>query len=496
MYGFALIAILIITGGAIAYIGDRIGMRVGRKRLTLFGLRPKYTSIVITIITGILIAGATMTVLVFVSADVRTALFKMNEIKSELAQTKSTLSQTQEEYRIVSAQIEVKVNEYAELVDKYQVLTMEYDAMSDQYQNLTTEYLSLSKRYNDLSSEYQILSDAYTMLDNRFVDLGKRYDELSSDYSSLLLEYNTLSSEYNSLTTKYEQLTNAYSLLTLELNKTVEERDKINADLDKTIRELETTEEVLDNLLQVKEELTTTVEELREEKTRLETAFLSLWTGLEGMLGGDVVFRSGEIILATVIECGRPIEEIEQDILMFLIEANNVALKRGARIEGEQGNAIWFDVEDLDSVYRELSTRIQEKAVVRLISATNTIQGDAVWAYFQVFPNELIFEKGEIIVERTLINSKAPGAIQYDLFAMLAEANSVAIERGMITDEQGTVGRVVSMQDFQAAMSQIASSTEPVTVYVVVVSDTYRAEGPLDVKFFVELATFPIGSEQ
>ena len=54
-----LIVILAITGGVIAYLGDRIGMKIGRKRLTLFGLRPKHTSILITILTGVFIATAT-----------------------------------------------------------------------------------------------------------------------------------------------------------------------------------------------------------------------------------------------------------------------------------------------------------------------------------------------------------------------------------------------------------------------------------------------------
>ncbi|NLY29803.1 MAG: DUF3084 domain-containing protein, partial [Firmicutes bacterium] len=36
MYGVTLIVVLGLVGGAIAYIGDRIGMKVGRSRLSLF----------------------------------------------------------------------------------------------------------------------------------------------------------------------------------------------------------------------------------------------------------------------------------------------------------------------------------------------------------------------------------------------------------------------------------------------------------------------------
>ena len=55
MYGIVLIAALIVTGGAIAVIGDRVGSRVGKKKLSLFGLRPRHTSVIVTIVTGVLI---------------------------------------------------------------------------------------------------------------------------------------------------------------------------------------------------------------------------------------------------------------------------------------------------------------------------------------------------------------------------------------------------------------------------------------------------------
>ena len=84
MYGFTLILTLVVVGGVIAYIGDRLGMNVGRKKLTLFGLRPKHTSILVTIVTGVLIAGASIGVLTIASQDVHTPLFRMKQIQADL----------------------------------------------------------------------------------------------------------------------------------------------------------------------------------------------------------------------------------------------------------------------------------------------------------------------------------------------------------------------------------------------------------------------------
>ena len=47
---------LVITGGFISYFGDLQGRRWGKKRVSWFGMRPKHTAILITSLTGGIIA--------------------------------------------------------------------------------------------------------------------------------------------------------------------------------------------------------------------------------------------------------------------------------------------------------------------------------------------------------------------------------------------------------------------------------------------------------
>ena len=51
-----LILTLVLLSGVLAYLGDVLGMRIGKRRISLFGLRPRDTSRVITAFTGILIS--------------------------------------------------------------------------------------------------------------------------------------------------------------------------------------------------------------------------------------------------------------------------------------------------------------------------------------------------------------------------------------------------------------------------------------------------------
>src|SRR5947207_5888192 len=68
------VGLLIAMCGAIAYVGDLLGRRMGKKRLSLFGLRPRHTAVVFTVITGMVIAAVTLGVLMLLSAGVRVAI--------------------------------------------------------------------------------------------------------------------------------------------------------------------------------------------------------------------------------------------------------------------------------------------------------------------------------------------------------------------------------------------------------------------------------------
>jgi len=72
--------VFIVVSGSIAYIGDVIGTYVGKKRLTVFGLRPRKTAVLVTIITGISITLFTLIAAIFLSENVKIALFSVDQL--------------------------------------------------------------------------------------------------------------------------------------------------------------------------------------------------------------------------------------------------------------------------------------------------------------------------------------------------------------------------------------------------------------------------------
>jgi uncharacterized protein (DUF3084 family) len=132
------IIVLMLVSGAIAYVGDTIGTAVGKKRLTIFGLRPKWTALVIAISTGFLITLFTLTVSATLSEDVRIALFSLNKIRKEGEELRKNFDELQAE---VSSLDRLKNR----LENEKKILQEDVESLADQVRLKGTESVAFRK---------------------------------------------------------------------------------------------------------------------------------------------------------------------------------------------------------------------------------------------------------------------------------------------------------------------------------------------------------------
>ena len=64
--------VLFLLGAGISYLGNMLGRYIGRQKMSIMNLRPRHTSILITCLTGSLIATLTLTFAYFSSWEVKT----------------------------------------------------------------------------------------------------------------------------------------------------------------------------------------------------------------------------------------------------------------------------------------------------------------------------------------------------------------------------------------------------------------------------------------
>ncbi|MCP9910424.1 DUF3084 domain-containing protein [Cyanobium sp. BA20m-p-22] len=95
MTGWLLILTLLVLGGVLSNLGDRLGSRVGKARLSLFRLRPRSTAVLITVLTGSLISAISLGLMLLVSERLRTGLFELDQLEERLANSRRLLASSQ-----------------------------------------------------------------------------------------------------------------------------------------------------------------------------------------------------------------------------------------------------------------------------------------------------------------------------------------------------------------------------------------------------------------
>ncbi len=84
MTGWLLILTLLLLGGILSTLGDRLGSRVGKARLSIFNLRPRSTAVLITVLTGSLISALSLGLMLLVSRQLRVGLFELDNLQSKI----------------------------------------------------------------------------------------------------------------------------------------------------------------------------------------------------------------------------------------------------------------------------------------------------------------------------------------------------------------------------------------------------------------------------
>ena len=185
MSGILLIVVLVITGGAIAFIGDRLGTKIGKKRLSIFGLRPRHTSIIITIFTGIVITTLTFGVMAAASENVRTALFGLEELNRTMQETKNNLLHTQADLDAAKS---------------------EQERTDAALQQSKADVTRLNEQQKTLEEEASRLQAGIAELEGAKAELTARNEELSGNNQKLLADNTNLTADNENLTADNKKL--------------------------------------------------------------------------------------------------------------------------------------------------------------------------------------------------------------------------------------------------------------------------------------------------
>lgn len=497
-YTFLFILTLVLVSGFVAYFGDLLGRKMGKKRLTLFGLRPRYTAIIVTTITGMLIAGLTMATMMGFSKTLRHVLVageqmlkenpRLSAQNQELRATNVTLREDGSKLRKQQAALEAQLADSIELQKKAETDLRNAQAARDEALTARDE---ARRRVDDLSRQIDAnrrelaeLTERRKLNEKQLAELG---EHLARSEEELAARREDLRAKQNELNARQAELFAAVDKVT-SIRQEVDDLNNLLAEQAAKVREQT---------------------ELIEEQERKLTA--QHWEGTRiaqwytSMREGDIKFRQGEELARKAIRPGQ-YRTVYRELTSLLDEVSRIAKARGAG-SSDNGRAIRLVTVDPGSGFiendeqtclrhwSESIARSPEEVMVQVIASGNILEGEQAVVEFRSYYNKVAFIKGETVartkkpIDGTMTEGRILGQVVRFLQDEVRQAASkagiipVANDDPQIRDDQ--------LDELLSLVARIRALDGPVSIRALAETDIKRA-GPLDLcsmNFSIALAT-------
>ena len=471
--------IFIFVSGFIAYFGDLLGRRMGKKRLTLFNLRPRHTAIIITTITGMLISA--LALVLFTSIN--------HEFKRVLTEYKQIIAQN-EHYS--SANIVLERRNTA-LINRSKTLEKEVWLRQTEVKKARSLAENAEKAKNKALSTVTRLEDAISNKQKQLAALKSRTQSAESLVKQRTSELRNLQAKMNvaqkDLAKAQANLTNAETKLAgaqAKLSTTLQQL----ADADKKLKELNQAN--IEQQQQLKDSQALLVK-MGKEKYEVERQASDL-------RNRDLIVRQGDEIARMVISPRQSAFGIRGDLFSLLNLASDKAEEMGAKsgtndrtvrlifrqiVDREHGLSIENESYCVKMATDAIGNGFSD-ALVRVVCAENTLAGEQVPVELKLYINNRVYRKGARIAGMRIDGRLSEGRILLSLIDFLQnQVSNSAIRAGIIPisnpnprtalgqDPQKQVDALMSVVD------RIKSQNTKVDVIVYASDDVYAA-GPLN----------------
>ena len=357
MIWFILLSSVAVLGGIIAYAGDVVGRRVGRKHLRLFGLRPKTTGLIFAVGSGVLVAFLTVGTVALIARDTLETVSRAQEIRDERDQIKRDLESLNSEYADTQArlenasqkqtQLEQELNGSLEnlrrkqkeleatadlkgrLNDKAASLERANLISSTQINTLAGEVISLERQRGTLRATVTELTRKRARLDDRGKQLDAQIAELNAEKVQLEARANNLEKRTQRAEAAIAPTQQRLAVLETQVRDATSSREKVQDDVSGLQSDVS-------DLAQKRTQLEQESGKLRQQNLDLERSLADrdenlrqARNALREASRGNFIFREGELILQVVLPEGSA-SDVRARLSSVLRQASLIAETQGS----------------------------------------------------------------------------------------------------------------------------------------------------------------------
>jgi uncharacterized protein (DUF3084 family) len=509
-----LLAAILLLGGLIAVLGDRLGTKVGKARLRLLGLRPRQTAIVVTAITGILIASSTLGILFALSESLRQGVFRLDEIlkqkrmaEGELESARVQKTQveqelakvTQEKTQVEQGLIQIQKS-FTEIDKQVTTLRAEVKALRGERQKILREKQDLIQQRDELLKRLPELQSLIRDQEGELAQLLSRVRAQEGELDQLLSrvrgQEQELAGRDRTIDKKEQEILaqdktlqeRAKRLQELQiqrqaLQEELSKRDESIGQRDRQIAELDDAIAERDLTLRGRE---TELAQLEQQLEILQKQTLVLAENYQGLRQGNLAIARGQMLGFGVLRIVDP-TAARDAIAELLRQANRNAIEATRGPNSDVNERV---VQITQAQVEELIDRIDDGQdyVVRILSAGNYVEQEKnVLVVADVALNREIFVQDEVIAAvpiEPVTSSRMQIEDQLDL--LLAAAQFRARRAGLLGDLQVGKGEQITTLAQLATLTQfieeMLQTPEPIDRIQAIATETTYTSGPLQLK--------------
>ncbi len=398
--GYILVLAILILGGTIATIGDRIGTKVGKARLSVFKLRPKNTATLITIATGGMISASTLGILLATSSQLQDGLFRLDSIRNDL--NSATVA---------------KEKAQAELIDTKTQKDQQKRDLDRQKRNLDQINKSLSTALFRQSKTQTQLG----LVQQKFQSAKIQLAQIQTTEQELVYRNQKLQAQQQTLVIASAKLQTEQQKLTVDLRQSKQEQ----VGLRQKVKDAQTQ---FNNLSKQSTDLLSELADLQDLRNRLIIS-------VQNLRLGDVAIRKEQVLALGITKPFLSSRERLEVIDQLLQQA-----ERSSR----QLLEFLPDQEPKDAVIKVTEAQIKALAAklidgrsyaIRLQSAGNFLKREtSVFVVGDVYPNVQVFKSGQIIVSLSFTPDLNQAQLEERVDRLFRLANLRATQEGVLAD--------------------------------------------------------------
>lgn len=185
MSGWLLILALLLLGGVLSTLGDRLGSKVGKARLSLLGMRPRRTAVVITVLTGSLISAISLGLMLLVSDRLRTGLFELDQLERRLREGRDALERSQSDLNAAEQGRQEARSQLGMVEAQAASLRKELAPLLQQRRQLEQERDQLSREIGAKDADIRRNREELTRLNTRISASAKELQQLETNLIAL-----------------------------------------------------------------------------------------------------------------------------------------------------------------------------------------------------------------------------------------------------------------------------------------------------------------------